>query len=346
MSEFHYPISASTSDVWTNCAAAPWMSKLCKQPEPNGAMERGTRIHAIAEGIGNDTDPDSDWDPDEYAYAFRYVHALRSISHEWRYEVPVTHGPLAGTTIDALFIDHKNGVIYVVDLKTGQTLVDPRMLAQLIFGASCLPVGSIPYEYHLGIYQELDDGTPPMRWWCPTSEEITAAIAAMRASIAAAEQGGTPCTGPWCDRARHGDEGGLGCKGKGACGAYKETIERTEFPRATTISPKEAAQAMRTASESKEWHDSVRRTWTSAAQSGQLPGVYTTNVKSKMRWVAGRDLPGDWLTKVPRSPNQIISSGKATEKELIQRGFAVRPPPQVRVRFEGLDEPEELKEGF
>jgi hypothetical protein len=335
MSKFHYPISASTSEVWTNCAAAPWMSKLCKQPEPNEAMERGTRIHEIAEKLGTNNDP-GECAEDEYAYALRYVSALQPTALHWQFEVPVTFRALAGTTVDALMFDHGAKILRIVDLKTGQMPVDPRNNPQLIFAAVCLGSSERNYDIHLGIYQELDDGTPPMRWWCPTHEEITAAVAAMRASIAAAEQGGTPTPGDHCKR----------CRGKGACGAYKETIERTEFPRATTISPKEAAQAMRTASESKEWHDSVRRTWTSAAQSGQLPGVYTTNVKSKMRWVAGRDLPGDWLTKVPRSPNQIISSGKATEEELIQRGFAVRPPPQVRVRFEGLDEPEELKEGF
>ena len=339
---FHYPISASTSEVWTNCAAAPWMGKLCKQPEPNEAMERGTRIHEIAEKLGTNNDP-GECAEDEYAYALRYVSALRSTGEEWMFEHQSQYNWMASTTMDASVFDGPNKIIKVVDLKTGISPVDPRGNLQLIFalmqwsdeGANGKCFLSM-FQIHLGIYQELDDGTPPMRWWCPTWEELEPLISNMRAKIDVATEGGTPTTGDHCKR----------CRGKGACGAYKETIERTEFPRATTISPKEAAQAMRTASESKEWHDSVRRTWTSAAQSGQLPGVYTTNVKSKMRWVAGRDLPGDWLTKVPRSPNQIISSGKATEKELIQRGFAVRPPPQVRVRFEGLDEPEELKEGF
>jgi hypothetical protein len=267
----------------------------------------------------------------------RYVDTLRTYASVWDFERLALISQLAGTTTDAYRYDDETKSLWIVDLKTGQQPVDPRNNSQLVF-AVCQYEDEVlaTMDIHLGIYQELDDGTPPMRWWCPSREEITAAVAAMRASIAAAEQGGTPTPGDHCKR----------CRGKGACGAYKETIERTEFPRATTISPKEAAQAMRTASESKDWHDSVRRSWTSAAQPGQLPGVYSTNVKSNMRWVAGRDLPGDWLTKVPRSPNQVISSGKATEEELIERGFAVRPPPQVRVRFEGLDEPEELKEGF
>lgn len=314
MSKIHYPIGGSTAKVWGNCVAAPWLSLCAPSVNENEAMARGTRIHKYAEDMLNGLVATGLGE--ELSYARRYVNSLLTVAADWDAETAVNYSDVAGTTVDAVTRD--DHTVRIVDLKTGLEPVDPRYNQQLIFSLLCYAREHLlPETVALGIYQELDDGSAPLRWWVLTQEDAVTEIGKMRARIDMVMVGGAPSPGKHCDR----------CRARGVCGSVAGSNQAATVCTTASVmmSPVQAASAMTLFPRVRKWMDGVEEAWEGAAKAGQLPGITTKPRKSPLRWMT-TDVPDAWCDKKPMTPTQVVKGGHATESELLDKGLAVRPP--------------------
>lgn len=308
---FHYPLGSSSAYVWYHCAASPHLSALAAEPV-NAAATLGNEIHDDAAGEAS------------LELSARYRSALLRTSTRWNFEQRVQGiHPMMGTFADAIAIE--DDVAYIVDLKTGQEPVSPVDNFQLLSTAAMLVSAGLEVpQFLLGIYQEHDDGTPPMKWCCLTLAAIQSWIGKFQEAAERSYGGNAQCsTGPWCHK----------CRGKGACEAYSKELAALT-PAAdrspSTLTSEQAAQLLRVWPKLERFAKAVKATWMASAEAGALPGLKVQHRKGRLQWreVEGAPvLPPEWYDRKPITPTQVIDRGLASEDDLVSAGFAERGKP-------------------
>lgn len=144
----HAKLSASSSDRWLNCTAAPTMEESYTD-ERSSFAEEGTRAHELAERClrsgRHASSIEGDWPQDMRDYVQMYLDYVRAIKGELLVEQRFDLGkwiPEGFGTSDAVVLD--DGVCHVMDLKYGKGVrVDATCNTQLML-------------YALGAYDAFD----------------------------------------------------------------------------------------------------------------------------------------------------------------------------------------------
>lgn len=190
----HSRFGGSSAHRWMNC---PYSARAEFQREDKGgpAAKRGTDIHNAAEDLWHGRA--SKLADVDLRTAAEYVAFLRDLVHgpdpklEFKVSAPSIHDEAFGT-ID--YVDYHNGILTIVDLKTGKSRVEARDNKQLLYYAIATEdtLDIKPNEYRFYIFQNGE-----ARVWIPDPVIVVEARFAMRDAAARCEVA-DPVVGEWC----------------------------------------------------------------------------------------------------------------------------------------------------
>ncbi len=293
----HYRYGGSTAHIWMNCLGAMELSRFLKQrTTPNDAMQRGSRIHGLAQHLltgerDSDTIVGVDTD-EEIEVATKYAESVRSKFGTNRIiEKEFNVNSLFGGTVDGCSVT--NDDLYVWDLKTGDT-VDPKDNWQLLF-YMYLIYSRITYvaNVHLAIWQ--DDA---FKWWHPSREEIDSYMDRIDTRIEVLTNDNLSCT--------FGDHCGY-CKAKAICGTYKSSMPVMLRPttESAILSPEMIAGLIPAIPKVGALITSVQEEALALANAGALPGYQTVPGRARpLAWKDGVEVPHDCYKRTPMTATQ------------------------------------------
>jgi len=327
----HFPSGGSSAEVHSNCAAAHLLYPMAPPQKTTPAMERGTRIHDLAEKLFKRevTITESDLADDETAAANDYVQSTYDFCKEYglndiKIELELQHPDprfkeIVGGTTDGCA--YSNYELFVWDLKSGYVLVDPDA-AQLVFYAWLIYINYFKNSrldrIYLGIYQygkfkwAILEGMPMIEDAFKPFEDSL--VRMQKYPIA-------PNVGSWCAK----------CKAMTVCGKFQAYFQQfktinlndTVFNEANVIEGMEMEKAV------SKYFEAIKDKAVELAEAGNLPGYeMAPSNKLPLEWCDGAPLSESWYVREPMSPTQVAKSlGKDGEQQLVSNGLAFRPTP-------------------
>lgn len=191
----HSRFGGSSAHRWMYCPYSA-RSEFQYQDKGGPAAKRGTDMHAAAEDLWHGRE--SKLAEADLKTVAEYVSFLRDLVHgpepklEFKAHAPSIHEEAFGT-ID--YVDYYNGILTIVDFKTGNTPVEAMDNKQLLYYAvACEDTLDIkPNEYRFYIWQNGE-----ARVWMPLPEDVVTARFSMRNAAGLCDVA-EPFMGEWCD---------------------------------------------------------------------------------------------------------------------------------------------------
>jgi len=331
----HSIYGGSSAHRWLACPGSVYLQALAPPEEraTNEAAERGTAMHDYAEKVLKGTPIATELlSEEEIATVNGYIESIADLKRDKKlHEFPevVVYAPSihkdAFGSIDYLAYEESTKTLYVVDLKTGRSVVDAKDNMQLVFYAlAALDTFNWPImHFVLGIYQPTRSNV--IDWWLPTLAEVSTYGLQMRAATKA----NTLAAGDHCKY----------CKAEGFCGKRRESMAIVKTPVAN-MNPQMIADTYDMLPQIQAWMKSLEVEADELAKTGALPDHHLTEGKAKpLAWLDPANAAlalkqlglTESVTHTPplppalKTPTQVAKSiGKDGATQLV--GIAERPP--------------------
>lgn len=335
----HDLITPSGYATWSQCPAAPLVSKYAPPEPPSRYADEGTRAHRNAylfaaqlAGLDVSAEGEIDCDDEAMAHACRGWGAItRRILNKvsdpfvFGFESQVELYPITGRnargTIDFWALDD-DGTLYVCDLKYGMGVsVQAKRNGQLSTYAAALMAGlsADVKRIVIMIYQPRLYDVPST--WEPSLEEFNAFVADIK--VAAAKANAVLARGV-AERAdfNPGESQCRFCKAKPVCpalrakveGAIAQTFDTLPDPEASPVrvpsAPEELARVL-------PWLDTIE-SWCAACKATALDQLKAGTAIPGYKLVAGRKGRRTWVEGAEEAINAMrIKKDDLYEKKLI-----------------------------